>query len=178
MVDQLKPAPISRIPRGLLAFLGLRTGGRNPAFLRGDVQPVLDVERWMQQSDTEQFQVGSQNANVLGDFDWLAFAGAIPQTQGRWVLQYQVRCIVPAGSTLELQPTVQIRLNGTGARASFAVGPKVGTSQAVASEIVVAHAPYPFWQPPDSILGFMVTRVSGAGPFPTFAGFRYNSFDL
>lgn len=38
-----KPAPLNRAPDGLLGFLGIKNGGKNPQFLAPYCQPVFDL---------------------------------------------------------------------------------------------------------------------------------------
>jgi len=65
------PPPINRLPVGLLDFLGIRAGGRNPQNLTEQLLPTLDLLRWYK--DAQQFLsfvslaplVANQNEGIL-----------------------------------------------------------------------------------------------------------------
>jgi len=55
------PPPINRLPLGLLSFLGIKNGGRNPQFLGEQLSPTFDLVAWYLQSNSRSL---SLNGNV------------------------------------------------------------------------------------------------------------------
>jgi len=86
------PPPINRLPQGLLDFLGIRAGGRNPQTLTEQLLPTLDLLRWYK--DSQQFLshlslsalVANQNAGILPLTNLPGLnSGLVPQNEA-WIL--------------------------------------------------------------------------------------------
>jgi hypothetical protein len=50
--------PINQLPRGLLGFLGIKTGGRYPSQLLEQVQPTLDLLYWYGHANAQYVSFG------------------------------------------------------------------------------------------------------------------------
>jgi len=83
--------PINRLPDGLLDFLGIRSGGRNPQNLTEQLLPTLDLTRWFK--DVQQFVdtanldplIANTNAGLI-PLTNLVNAGLVPQNECWFVL--------------------------------------------------------------------------------------------
>lgn len=88
--------PINRIPWGLLGFMGIKNGGRNPSALADFVQPGWDLSELYLQTNSEFFST-SGNINALGYN--LGFSSSLAEVT--WVHGYSVvTSTLTAGQTL------------------------------------------------------------------------------
>lgn len=94
-------AKISRLPVGLLDFLGLKNLGRNPDELALTVVPMLDMrdfylaDRWTNVVETGLSAAGTANTSTVT---------RVPAGEIWWIKQYQVSTSpLGAGQTLRLQ---------------------------------------------------------------------------
>lgn len=167
-VADLTPAVLQIIPRGLLGFLGLKNGGRNPSRLAEFVQPTFELFNYYFETNSLNYQLGPVAGAGVGDGDFSAVSPAVAQDECRYVSRYTVRALVPAGTTWSVAPAIQVRTNPAGARSSYLVGPPVRHTGGAAQELVMAPADRPFWMPPDSLFGFVTLAYTGAGAVPVY----------
>jgi len=167
-VAELTPAVVQLIPRGLLGFLGLKNGGRNPSRLAEFIQPTFNLFDYYFETNSLAYQLGPVAGAGVGDGDFSAVSPAVSQDECRYVSRYTVRCLVPAGTTWSVAPAIQVRTNPTGVRSSYLVGPPAYHTGGAAAELVMAQADRPFWMPPDSLFGFVTLAYTGAGACPVY----------
>lgn len=149
-------AQITRVPVGLLDFLGLKTQGNNPAILSDTVAPILDLsdfylaDRWEILVETGLNAVGTANVQCVT---------TVPVGQVWYVKQFGVSTApLGAGQTLRLQAFAS--LPGAAA-ASHLTGALDQAAQATVGEICRA-----------SLRGFVATGGTGFGftPLQNVAG--------
>lgn len=56
-------APLNKIPNGLLSFLGIKNGGRNPYVLGEQLAPTWDLAQWYMAGT---YEYGVSNSNIAG----------------------------------------------------------------------------------------------------------------
>lgn len=90
------PGQIQKIPQGLLGFLQLKTGGRNPATLSDIVVPTWDLARLYLEADAE--YVGVNSTINAGGYTITASA---PQNEAWIVTSFNVGFTTDVGEAIE-----------------------------------------------------------------------------
>lgn len=121
------PAPINKIPFGLLSFFGIKSGGRYPSELRDSLQPVIDMLRHYVETNSEEYALLTTQLTPgnydLQQMDWTSTLPTnisngtsvnVAQNEAWYVTQYNVRCQFNgvAGSTMDASPEV-VPINGS-----------------------------------------------------------------
>lgn len=95
--------PINRVPYGLLGFLGIKNGGRNPVSLNDTVAPVWDLAGLYLETNTEFFST-TVNVNALGYF--VGFSSSIAEVTYVHAFGVMSNAALGAGVTLAAVPMV------------------------------------------------------------------------
>lgn len=90
------PGEIQKIPQGLLGFLQLKTGGRNPSILADAVSPTWDLSRLYLEADAR-FESVNSTINAGG---YTIFFSS-PQDRVRLVTSFAVGITTDAGETIQ-----------------------------------------------------------------------------
>jgi len=87
--------PINRLPQGLLDFLGIRSGGRNPQQLTEQLLPTMDLSDWYKQNASREVQVTATSlvADTSAGFFSLTVAGAVFEVPNNeiWIMRRGTR---------------------------------------------------------------------------------------
>lgn len=75
------PGTISKLPLGLLGFLGLKTGGEYPRELAGFYQPTLDLTALLIGANFEENNPGLGAVPAVGNAGSYSTAQQVPQTE-------------------------------------------------------------------------------------------------
>jgi len=154
------PSVINRVPAGLLALLGSKVGGINPALLADQVIPTIDFSRFYLAGSLERSTV-SGNIAAVGLF---ASTLVVPENEFWVVDQYTLSAgaALGAGQALQVAPCYLYSLAGS-TRAL-----QVGQPSLLAG---VGDLPTAgsggFIVPPGSTLGLVCFRIT-AGPVNAF----------
>lgn len=151
-MNPLTPPSINRIPGGLLGFLGIKNGGRNPDALAGYVQGCMDLTDWYLQTNRLYMRTGINIAALNFTNFYTAPPGEF------WYIQHAsfITSVLGAGQTIQAVPCVQ---DASGLRqVAVADTPAAATVGAVFS--VQARD---FWVMPGESLGIYTTQLA-AGP--------------
>lgn len=98
----LAPPTVSKLPAGLLGYLQIKNGGRNPEQLATFLQPTLDL--WPlylaldRRTTSTAFNIASVNTQSV-----------VPVTEGQawWIIQViAITPVLTAGQTVRLAPTM------------------------------------------------------------------------
>lgn len=144
--------PINKLPIGLLGFLGIKNGGRNPDALSPLLAPTWDAVQWylsqsvVYETVTSTFNVtgGNTNHTVPEGFVWA-------------VLAFSVRAVTAVGGSFTITP-VRITANGTSFPAigdTVSAGASSGAHATMDRDILVLRS--------GDSCGFTVEAVAG-GP--------------
>ena len=156
MID--RPAPLSRQPDGLLGFLGIKNGGRNPQFLIETVQPTFDLYAHYLNTAPEYGYVDS--TVVLGaSIIFLANPGEI-----LYVTDFNVEAVTVAGQA--------IRYDLRRGRQNVGDVALTAPTNIGASSFTSLSFNQPIWLMPDEWLGIGASLVT-AGPVQTYAYARF-----
>lgn len=90
------PGDIQKIPQGLLGFLQLKTGGRNPSTLVDSVSPTWDLSRLYLEADA---QFASINSTINAGGYTIFFSS--PQDRVRLVTSFAVGITTDVGETIQ-----------------------------------------------------------------------------
>lgn len=121
------PPPVNRIPNGLLDFLGIKSGGRNPDALSSGLAATLDLLQWYAYTASEDFQVVRTTGIAAGGatrFNWeqsipagliVAATLPVPQDQIWIVLEYEVlwQFNAIAGEVFDGAPSYELSAGGS-----------------------------------------------------------------
>lgn len=91
-------APINRIPRGLLDFLGIRSGGRNPQQLTEQLVPTFDLRDWYLESQTIEVNGNLAGFAATANAGFLSTTTTFPQNLGACVVPSNEAWLLRAGS--------------------------------------------------------------------------------
>jgi hypothetical protein len=145
--------PINRIPWGLLGFLGIKNGGRNPSALADFVQPGWDLGELYLQTNSEFFSTAGA-VNALGYN--VGFSSALAEVT--WVHGYSVvTATLGAGQALNGCIMVADQNGITG----VAYGP-IRDPGAVGNRLLLALE-RPVILSPGQQIGFYISSIA-AGP--------------
>jgi len=167
----LRPPPLSAIPKGLLAFLGIRNGGQYPQTLNPVLQPTWDLQEHYENAYSDVFLQGPVNLAAGGttaDVNFGTTIGFVPFNQLAHVQGYTVRCDLAGLSAVTATPTVFY--NGVG----IAMGPAVTFA---AGSLATWHTTQRFWMPPNSSLGVVVNSKTLADALAFYAVFRSTIYE-
>ena len=117
--------PVNLIPSGLLDFLGIKSGGRNPEFLNPGLLGVINLLDWYAQTNAEEFELTRPAIGPAAPtgLNWTAttpvditVGGAlvVPQVETWVLLQYEAEWTfnAAAGEILNISPAVSISTTG------------------------------------------------------------------
>lgn len=166
-----RPPPITAVPRGLLSFLGIKSGGAYPKALGDTVVPVMELWRMTVNAYAAAFLQGPVNgpASQFYDLNFGTTIGFVPQTQVAYVEQLLIRADLTGIGAVTATPCCFV--NGLG----LPVGP---TQSFATGDLATFRADEPFWMPPGSALGIIVNRNAGGLAIPWFANFRSVVMDI
>lgn len=161
---ELTPPVISRLPLGLLGFLGIKSGGKYPENLAGQIAPIWELQPHM--AGVHGIEVFDVAVPITG-LNFNPSTIVVPQTE----VWYIAHCtgIIFVDATEAIQASIGF------------TGPQIGTHQftnagfsipvgAVLQRRVTMDRE-PMYLPPGTILGFTVEQVTGA-PFASNAHIR------
>jgi hypothetical protein len=166
------PLPINKIPPGLLSYMGIKNGGRNPQWPDDPVLvPVIDLLKWTQADD---FGAFTQNANTAA----VATTGAInavsvPAGQV-WMITNVAANVgaMGAGATLEYALAIGYQVAGAATTQWEPIGPSSGVLTVGLSGSAGRFEPStPLILRPAMSLGIWVKQFAGA-PGPVSIQFR------
>lgn len=148
----ISPPSISRVPRGLLGFFGIKNGGRNPDALSSSVQASICLKDWYMNTNRQYARTG---VNIAGTAFTAFFAAGVGEY---FYVQHAsfISSALGAGQTLETVLAIQ---DASGIR-QFAVS-DAGRVYG-AGEIVSVQA-RDFWLNPGESLGVYTLQLA-AGP--------------
>lgn len=167
----LTPPVINRIPRGLLDFFGLKTGGRNPQQLAETIAPVLDLWNLYEQDSIDVFQesVGVPAGGALGPFDFGGVGiapGIVPADEMWHFREYSILLVCAAGITdVQVVPEVQVPITfgvAAGARTTITVGDPARYTGAAAGVMRLRCFARDFWLPPGGVIGGYTAALAPA----------------
>lgn len=72
------PSPINVTLRGYLDFFGLKNGGMNPQMPRGDLAPVMELQRWYLESRVVEYTIAPASLVANTDANYLAITATTP----------------------------------------------------------------------------------------------------
>lgn len=154
--------PINRVPYGLLGFLGIKNGGRNPSTIADYVQPAWDLSELYLQTNSEFFSVGG-SVNALGYN--VGFSSSTAEVT--WVHGFSVlSSTLTAGQSLiaGIMVADQNGITGVAYETVLTASPAVGSRMLLALDRPVILSP-------GQQIGFNVTSIA-AGPINYTAAIR------
>ena len=160
----LTPAVINKSPRGLLSWLGLKSGGAQPQQLSPTLVPTLDMREWYFETNSQFSLTASVSGAALGIG---TFVGVVAPTDFNYIPRFHVQASVPAGTIWSAAPAF-ITMYDSGVVNACIVGQVGRHSGRAAAELVVAHADRGFFVPPGAAFGFVTTQYEGAGAVNVF----------
>lgn len=146
-------APLNKIPNGLLSFLGIKNGGRNPEQLGALLAPTWDLAQWYMATT---YEYGVANANIaaagliqfgpanINDGDtWFVHAGgvAVDCTAGGASIAHNLGISDSSGNfvpLIDIEYSAPTTWNGRSYPRGFLLGPGEVLAQNVAG---IAGAP-------------------------------------
>lgn len=173
--------PLNVMPEGLLGFLQLKNGGRNPQHLGVDLAPVLDLLAWYQNTNSQEVQLLADTINVSTPSGFLPWTGTVPSIPN-WpagsydneyllILEYEVSWSLPvSGDTADFAPAASIAESNL-ALPTYLSGYTTGSSVARAGSRALAR---PFWLKPGGNLNLRTFGVvTAAGGIAVGGRIRY-----
>jgi len=137
------PAPINRLPTGLLSFLGTKAMGVNPGSLAGELVPVMDLTKWYV---TSTFENVATNANTITTGDSFPTGVVVPAGEVWYVDSFTVRVAnAGASSASGVQAFVRIIAGGTYIRGYIS---EQSAALVAATDVVLLRIPGPFFMLP------------------------------
>jgi len=168
------PPPINRLPAGLLSFLGIKNGGRNPQFLSEQLSPTFELLGWYLQSNSLSLQANGNVTAVGFNANWFT----VPAGETWAVLSAQVN------SQAALGAGVTIAFGGAWIRSALQVLPSPLTVYSPAFTVgavaVAASAPAGgpvTLVPPGGVIGVYCSQLV-AGPVNTTLTINYVPLQL
>lgn len=145
---------ILKYPKGLMAALGIRSGGKLPEFLADTVAPNVDL-RDLYLLDTREFIQATDQPNPVLSANVFPAPNdlTVPPRELWYCWGFTVACSPGAGEAIDLCPSV--RYDST--NVAIPVGPY---KSATAGQHARAGALSPFWAGPGSVLGFVVASLT------------------
>jgi hypothetical protein len=92
--------PVQGALPGFLSLLGLKNLGQNPAELREDIQPTIDLKGFLLEGDALNFARTNQTVNVLAQGGQYGHAVVVPDGELWWVHHATVIANSPAAATV------------------------------------------------------------------------------
>jgi hypothetical protein len=154
---------VSKLPYGLLGFLGVKNGGAYPGFLGDTFVPTIN-ETYFQlclASWGEEFHIAN-GATAAGPGAFQAFNTAlvVPLGEVWYVGMLSVRITTGAGETITTNIAIR-RPNAAAGSNHIAVSDPVSV---VASQFADLRCPRPFFAGNGDEIGMWIQAASGAGP--------------
>jgi len=154
---------ISKLPFGLLGFLGIKNGGQYPGVLGDTLLPVfpeilpLICASWAEEIHT----ASGTTAAGPGNFQTFNTALQVPQGECWYVYLLSVRVATGAGETISGNLQLR-RANAAALNNSIAVMEQISQIASFTSSYRAQATP--FFMGPGDELGFWIAAASGAGP--------------
>lgn len=115
-------APLNRIPRGLLDFFGIKSGGRNPQVLTEQLLPTYELNDWYNEAAATEFQASLPLIVANTNSGFSTFTGLDVPPDQVWIVRAGSRVTwdfgVAAGMSID---GIMVSRNVTAAR--FTVWP-------------------------------------------------------
>lgn len=167
MIVREPNGPIQVSPAGLLGFLQLKVGGRQPDAMRQDVQPIVDLSPYWLRSGGRNVSAAysvSVPAGLLGGIAPLVDAGTVALGPGPaewWYVHSLTLSAFNNGAAATSSVGLgMVTLGGPGfATSQFMLQPESIDMGAAAQRFLGARD---FWLPPSATLGVWVGTVGAA----------------
>lgn len=167
MVDSIqRPPPLSTIPKGLLGFLGIKSGGRYPQNLAEVLAPVWDVRDHYLASYAATFLQGPITlaaGGVIADLNFGTTIGFVPNAEYAYVTRGVIRCDLAGKNAVTATPCAFV--NGLGI-------PQGPTLTFAAGGLATWQFDRPFWLPPGSAFGVIVNAKTAGDALDFLVAFE------
>lgn len=155
------PLPIQNLPKGLVGYLGLNTGGAGPPVLADQIGGVLDVAEFYNLYQRERSLVTGVAAGGGAAGSFAFTAQTVPQNEAWLIYMHVINVNIVIGLTWQGCTAVQMQA-GAGNQ-SFATGKNEQNATSAIASFLMLRSERPFIAPPNAILGGVTCSVSGAG---------------
>jgi hypothetical protein len=162
MADLSRPV-FSKLPLGLLGFLGIKTGGAYPQFLGDSIQPTWDMLEMLSGVHVE------SGATVAAAPAAAAFGSyhLVPQNEVWYVRHYSARATTAAGEALAWHLAMQTPASGSALPVTHFLSNQVSVG---ASVVIGQFAPanaMPMFVGPGTNFGIWTNTITGAPSITT-----------
>lgn len=169
------PLPIQALPKGLVAYLDLNTGGAGPQALSDQLIGTLDLSQFFNLYKRERnFESGKAAGTSAGGFAFTTLT--VPGNEAWLVINQSISAVLPLG--LNAQMACAYQAQSGGAVASYMTGEPVSLATVGIAGALFCKNSEAFVIPPGAIPAGITLAISAATAFNATCALDFVRFRL